>query len=106
MSDYSKLKETKEANLTKGRKKGAKKDKTIDQEKQEVDQNAIQQANLNTLKLLVDGVLKKPINLIWPERRIEEEFVRCFLKTGFDMLQHNQANAKTEELKKILFEML
>jgi hypothetical protein len=37
LSDYNKLKETKEANLTKNKRKIAKKDRTTDQERAEVD---------------------------------------------------------------------
>lgn len=87
LSDYNKLKETKEANLTKNKRRVAKKDKTSDMERSEVDQNAINQASINVLKLLLESVLKQPIHLLWPDRKIDEDFVKCFLKTGFDMLQ-------------------
>ena len=40
------------------------------------------------MKLLLDNVLKVEINVLWPDRKIDEDFVKCFLKTGFDMLQH------------------
>jgi CRISPR/Cas system-associated protein endoribonuclease Cas2 len=42
-------------------------------------------------------VLKKPVSLIWPGRKIEEDFVKSFLKTGFDMLQHSTTMIKLED---------
>ena len=49
LSDYCKLKETKEAALTKNKRKVAKKDRTVDQENVEREQNAIQ---LSSFKII------------------------------------------------------
>jgi len=68
--------------------------------------NAIQEASFQTLKLLLDGVLKRPVNLLWPDRKIDEEFAKRFLDTGFDMLKHNQSSTKVEDNKEVLFDIL
>ena len=50
LSDFCKLKDTKEANLTKNKRgKNAKKDRTSDEHRSELDQNAIQLATNNIL---------------------------------------------------------
>lgn len=54
-------------------------------------------ASFQILTHLQDGVLKKSISLLWPDRKIEEEFIKSFLNTGFIMLQHNTTNVKSEE---------
>ena len=50
---------------------------------------AIAMHSLQALKLLHGEVLSKDIQLLWPEQKIEENFVKCFIKTGFDLLEHN-----------------
>jgi hypothetical protein len=50
--------------------------------------------------------LKKPVSLLWPGRKIEEDFVKSFLKTGFDLLQHSATMIKLEDQKTLIFEVL
>ena len=89
LSDFCKLKDLKEANLSKGKKRVAKKDRTEEQNKHEQEMTAIAMHSLQALKLLHGEVLSKDIQLLWPEQKIEENFVKCFIKTGFDLLEHN-----------------
>ena len=51
-------------------------------------------------------ILQQDIHLLWPEQKIEEGFVKCFLKTGFDLLEHNQAHIKVADFKQVLFDVL
>jgi len=46
------------------------------------------------------------MHLLWPEQRIEEDFVKCFLKTGFDMLEHNKNNTRVQDCKQVIFDIL
>jgi hypothetical protein len=85
LSDNSKLKDTKESNLTKGKRK-AKKDRTTNEQRAQNDLSATHLANNKTLQLLVSGVLKQPIHYLWPQHKIEEEIVKRLLKCGFDLL--------------------
>lgn len=85
LQDYFKLKETKEAALSKGKRK-VKKDKTDDQAKLEQEQNSILMSAQNIIKLMHQAVLEQPVHLLWPDRQVDEEFVKTYLKTGFDML--------------------
>ena len=50
--------------------------------------------------------MKAPVHLLWPNRKIDEDFVKSFLKTGFDMLQHCSQNTRMETQKEHLFNML
>lgn len=61
--------------------------------------NAIAIHSQQALKHLYEDVLGKDINLLWAEQKIEEDFVKCFLKTGFDLLEHNQAYTKVLDFK-------
>lgn len=89
LSDFTKLKDLKEANLTKGKKRVAKKDKTQEQTKYDEEMNSIAFSSQAALNELHKNVLKQDIHYLWPEQRIEEDFVKCFIKTGFDLLEHN-----------------
>ena len=84
----------------------AKKDKTEEQNKHEQELNAIALHSQQALKQLYEDVLSKDIHLLWPEQKIEEDFVKCFLRTGFDLLEHNQAHTKVADFKQVLFDML
>ena len=48
--------------------------------------NSIATYTLQTLKILYEDVLSKDVHLLWKEQKIDEQFVECFLKTGFDLL--------------------
>jgi len=65
LSDNCRLKEYKEANLTKGKKKVAKKDKTKNQENDELAQNAIAMASQEVLREILESVLKKDMHVLW-----------------------------------------
>lgn len=99
LSENCKQKDTKEANLTKGKRRVAKKDRTDDQEKQEVEMNAILVSSQDALKLFVEGILSKDIHLLWPEQKIEEDFIKSFLKCGFDLLEHHGNTTKVVDFK-------
>lgn len=68
--------------------------------------NAIAQQSQLALTELHKKVLSKDIHLLWPEQKIDEDFVKCFLKTGFDLLEHNQIMTKAPEFKQVLFDVL
>ena len=53
--------------LAKGKRRIAKKDKTVDQEKEEIELNAIALASQDSLKLLVEGILGKDVHLLWAD---------------------------------------
>ena len=74
--------------MTKGKKRVAKKDKTDDQKNIEIELNAISSESFEALKILHTDVIGQDIHLLWPEQKIDEEFVKCLLKTGFDLLEH------------------
>jgi len=80
-----------QVDLAKGRKRVAKKDKTVDQEKEEIELNAIALASQDSLKLLIEGVLAKDVHLLWADQQIDEDFAKCFMKTGFALLEHNNS---------------
>lgn len=50
-------------------------------------------------------ILESEIKYLWYEQKVEEDFVRVFVKTGFDMLE-NPNNTKVDETKSLLFEIL
>lgn len=102
LSENCLLKENKESNLTKAKRK-AKKDRTTDEQRIQNDLNAIALANNNTLHQLVEGVLKQPIHLLWPNQKVEEEFVKRMLKCGFDFLM---VKTRDEDQKNKVFELL
>ena len=98
MSENSKLKDTRDLNLTKRKKKNAQ------QPTNEVDNNSILVANKECIKLFI-SIIELNVNHFWPEHKIDEAFVNLFIKTGFDLLE-NQNNIKNEEMKKLLFDMM
>lgn len=68
--------------------------------------NAIAITSQKALECLHRDLLSSDIHLLWPEQKIEEDFVKCFLKTGFDLLEHNQAHTKVADFKQVLFDVL
>ena len=89
LSDFCKLKDLKEANLSKGKRRVAKKDRTDEQNRREQELNAIAITSQRALEIMHRDMLQQNIHLLWPEQKIDEGFVKCFLKTGFDLLEHN-----------------
>ena len=67
MSDNCRLKEYKEANLTKAKKKVAKKDKTKEQENDDQAQNAIAMASQEVLREMLEGILNRNMHVLWPD---------------------------------------
>lgn len=65
--------------------------------------NAITIANTSMLQLLLEGVLKQPIHLLWINQKIEEELVKRLLQCGFDQLR---LKTKDENYKEKVFELL
>jgi len=49
--------------------------------------------------------LEEDIQYLWYETKVEEDFVRVFVKTGFDMLE-NPNNTKVADVKDKLFAIL
>ena len=47
-------------------------------------------------------ILQLEIKYLWYDQKVEEDFVRAFVKTGFDMLE-SPANSKVAEVKDKLF---
>ena len=50
-------------------------------------------------------ILGSDIQYLWYEQKVEEDFVKIFVKTGFDMLE-NPNNTKVQEVKDKLFKVL
>ncbi len=53
--------------MTKGKKRVAKKDRTDEENKLEREVNAIAMQSFEALKVLLEGVISKPIHLLWSE---------------------------------------
>jgi hypothetical protein len=49
--------------------------------------------------------LEEDIQYLWYEQKVEEDFIRIFVKTGFDMLE-NPNNTKVADVKDKLFAIL
>jgi hypothetical protein len=49
--------------------------------------------------------LEEDIQYLWYETKVEEDFIRVFVKTGFDMLE-NPNNTKVADVKEKLFAIL
>jgi non-SMC mitotic condensation complex subunit 1, N-term len=49
--------------------------------------------------------LEEDIQFLWYETKVEEDFIRVFVKTGFDMLE-NPNNTKVADVKDKLFAIL
>jgi hypothetical protein len=49
--------------------------------------------------------LEEDIQYLWYETKVEEDFIRVFVKTGFDMLE-NPNNTKVADVKDKLFAIL
>lgn len=60
--------------------------------------------SMQSLRHLLD-ILEEDVQYLWYEQRVEEDFVRTFVRTGFDMLE-NPANARVAEVKEMLFMLL
>lgn len=54
---------------------------------------------------LLSEILELDIQYLWYDQKVEEDFVKVFVKTGFDMLE-NPNNTKVQEVKEKLFEIL
>jgi hypothetical protein len=50
-------------------------------------------------------ILELDIKFLWYEQKVEEDLVRAFVKTGFDMLE-SPSNTKVADVKDRLFQML
>lgn len=50
-------------------------------------------------------ILGSDIQYLWYEQKVDEDFVKIFVKTGFDMLE-NPNNTKVQEVKDKLFKVL
>lgn len=98
MSDNSKLKDNRDLNLTKRKKKGEAKPSN------EIDNNAILMANKECIRILIQ-IIEHNVNFFWPEHKIDEDFINLFIKSGFDMLE-NPNNIKNQEIKNILFDLM
>lgn len=75
LSGYCKLNENKEANLSKGRKRVAKKDRTDEQNKRDQLMASIANGSQNVLQLLYEKVLERDIHVLWSEQKIDAGFV-------------------------------
>ena len=75
LSGYCKLNENKEANLSKGRRRVAKKDRTDEQNKRDQLMASIANGSQNVLQLLYEKVLERDIHLLWSEQKIDAGFV-------------------------------
>ena len=49
--------------------------------------------------------MEEDIQYLWYEQKVEEDFIRIFVKTGFDMLE-NPNNTKVADVKDKLFAIL
>lgn len=49
--------------------------------------------------------MEEDIQYLWYETKVEEDFIRVFVKTGFDMLE-NPNNTKVADVKDKLFAIL
>ncbi len=49
--------------------------------------------------------MEEDIQYLWYETKVEEDFIRVFVKTGFDMLE-NPNNTKVADVKEKLFAIL
>lgn len=90
LSDNCRLKEYKEANLTKGKKKVAKKDKTKDQESDDQAQNTIALASQEALREMLESILNKNMHVLWLDQRVDENFIKCMIRASFDLLENQQ----------------
>lgn len=66
--------------------------------------NEIKMHTIQSLKYFED-ILGFDIQFLWYEQKVEEEFVKVFVKTGFDMLE-NPNNTKIPEIKELLFTIM
>ena len=66
--------------------------------------NAIQTLILETVKLLVTKVVGLNIHVLWKDQKIDEDFVKALVNTGFELLEHDKS--KNSELKPELFNLL
>jgi hypothetical protein len=82
MQDNSKLKDNRDINLSKKRRR-----KNAPQPVNEVDNNSIAMANKECIKIFIN-LIENNINYFWPEHKIDEDFVNLFIRTGFDMLEN------------------
>ena len=99
MSDYSKLKDSKDIG-TKGKRRKNNQPNTTS----ELEQNAIMVAQKECLKIFL-SFFDSNIHTFFPDHKIDEDFVNLFIKTGFDMLE-NPNNIKNQEIKQSLFDMM
>lgn len=91
--------------MTKGKKKQAKKDKTKDQENDELAQNAISLASQEVLREMLESILKKDMHVLWVDQTIDEGFIKVIIKASFDLLEHQQL-VKVADFKQTLFDLL
>jgi hypothetical protein len=82
MSDFSKLKDSKDIG-TKGKRKKAKEQTSTS----ELELNAIMVAQKECLKIFLQ-FMDTSIHTFFPDHKIDEDFVNLFIKTGFDMLEN------------------
>ena len=59
---------------------------------------------LEAVNLLVSSVLEMDIHVLWKDQKIDEDFVKALIKTGFELLEHDQN--KKSELQPHLFDLL
>jgi hypothetical protein len=60
--------------------------------------------SLTSLDLFND-IMEADIQFLWSEQKVEEDFVKIFVKTGFDMLE-SQSNSKMQDVKEKLFSLM
>ena len=101
LGDNSKLKETKEMR-TKTKKKTGRPTSTTNNQAALL--NEIKMHQIKTLEYLKD-ILEMDLQMLWYEQKIEEDFVKVFVKTCFDMFE-NQHNTKSAEIKELLFQIM
>lgn len=49
--------------------------------------------------------MEERIECLWYEKKVEEDFVKAFVKSGFDMLE-NPNNTRVQEVKDKIFSIL
>ena len=101
MSVFVNQKAVKDQQVTKKRRKA---DKNEDEKAEELQMIAIQALILETVKIFVSRVVGLNIHVLWKDQKIDENFVKALVNTGFELLEHDKS--KNSELKPELFNLL
>jgi len=111
MTEYSKLKESKENQHTKQRNKRPdsrvplNKQRSTTGERQAVGFKEMKEQIQETLEYWMDIVRGLDIQFLWKDQKVEEDMVKLLVQTGFDMLE-NPNNTKISDIRESLFAIL